>query len=235
MNVLLVEDDDLLAGQVIVSLAGVGYCVQHTNRAHQARLWLQQPDKRPDIMILDLGLPDMDGLELLRLIKRDRVTARVPVVVVTSRGTIENKVTGLDSGADDYLTKPFDIAELLARLRALARRVKPVSDSLITIAGVTLDLDSHLLSANGQSYILPRREFALLRIFMENPGRVFSREQLTDRIYSWNEQVSSNSLDVHIHSLRKKVGSDFIRSIRGVGWLVVNSREVKRALSFSLM
>lgn len=222
MNILLIEDNDLLALGVQSALADESWSVTTVTRARQALEIIRKPDSRPDLIILDLGLPDMDGVDLLHLIKgKQSDTATLPVLVLTARDTIGDKVLGLDSGADDYLTKPFDVEELRARLRVLERRLKPISCDTITVGPVSLNTARYSVATGSETYSLPRREFALLRTLMESPGRVFSREQLIDRMYEWDEEVSSNSVDVHIHNIRKKVGSDFIRSIRGVGWLIM--------------
>lgn len=222
MNILLIEDDDLLARGIQSALADDHCSVTLATLARQALQIIRTPESRPDLVILDLGLPDMDGVDLLHLIKGQQSdTATLPVLVLTARDTIGDKVLGLDSGADDYLTKPFDVEELQARLRVLERRLKPVSSDIITVGSVSLDTTRYSVSAGSKTYSLPRREFSLLRTLMNSPGRVFSREQLIDQMYEWDEEVSSNSVDVHIHNIRKKTGPDFIRSIRGVGWLVV--------------
>ncbi len=222
MNILLIEDDDLLARGIQSALADDNCSVTVATLARQALQIIRNPESRPDLVILDLGLPDMDGVDLLQLIKgKQSDTATLPVLVLTARDTIGDKVLGLDSGADDYLTKPFDVEELQARLRVLERRLKPVSSDIMTVGSVSLDTTRYSVSVGNKTYSLPRREFALLRTLMNSPGRVFSREQLIDQMYEWDEEVTSNSVDVHIHNIRKKTGSDFIRSIRGVGWLVV--------------
>ncbi|WP_419832328.1 response regulator [Endozoicomonas atrinae] len=222
MNILLIEDDDLLAQGVQSALMDDKWSVSLASRAHQALQIIRNQETRPDLIILDLGLPDMDGVDLLHRIKgmqHDGITP--PVLVLTARDSISDKVRGLDSGADDYLTKPFDVEELRARLRVLERRIHPIAIETIRVGPVVLDTSRYSLMIDTETYTLPRREFALLRTLMESPGRVFSREQLIDRMYEWDEEISSNSVDVHIHNLRKKTGADFIRSIRGVGWLVV--------------
>ena len=222
MNILLIEDDDLLAQGVQSALTDDKWSVSLASRAHQALQIIHNQETRPDLIILDLGLPDMDGVDLLHRIKGMQSDGiALPVLVLTARGSIGDKVLGLDSGADDYLTKPFDVEELQARLRVLERRFNPIAIETIRVGSVILDTSRYSLTVGTETYILPRREFALLRTLMESPGRVFSREQLIDRMYEWDEEISSNSVDVHIHNLRKKTGADFIRSIRGVGWLVV--------------
>ncbi len=222
MKVLLIEDDTLLARGIEIALAKEGYAVEHVTLAADAIALMHQPDTRPDLVILDLGLPDMDGLALLQTLKKQCSNSTpLPVLILTARDSVSDKVAGLDTGGDDYLTKPFELDELLARLRVLERRLGHAVSAVIELGPVSLDTHSHKLTlANGEATALPRREFALLRVLMENPGRIYSREQLINKLYSWNEEVVSNAVDVHIHNLRKKTGPAFIRTIRGVGWLI---------------
>jgi DNA-binding response OmpR family regulator len=155
---------------------------------------------------------------VLRDIRRS--AANPLVMVLTARDTTADKVTGLDRGADDYLAKPFEMSELLARLRALERRVSAVRSSEITLGPVVLDMLTHQVTVDGRPVELPRREFMLLKLLMENPGRILSRESLESRLYGWGEEVSSNSVEVHIHHLRKKIAPEFIKTVRGVGYTV---------------
>lgn len=216
MQILLVEDDLSLADGLGSALKREGFAVNHVANGANALLALQAG--LPDIVILDLGLPDMDGLEVLKQL-RDRY-GNLLVLVLTARDTTADKVTGLNRGADDYLAKPFEMPELLARLHALERRLSIATTSEICIGPVLLDISTHKVSVDGRAIDLPRREYMLLKALMENPGRVLSRESLETRLYSWNEEVSSNSIEVHIHHLRKKIAADFIRTIRGVGYTV---------------
>lgn len=216
MQILLVEDDLSLADGLGIALKREGFAVNHVGNGADALLALQAG--LPDIVILDLGLPDMDGLDVLKQI-RNRY-GDLLVLVLTARDTTADKVTGLNRGADDYLAKPFEMPELLARLHALQRRVSTATTSEISIGPVLLDISTHKVSVDGRNIDLPRREYMLLKALMENPGRVLSRENLETRLYSWNEEVSSNSIEVHIHHLRKKIAPDFIRTIRGVGYTV---------------
>ncbi len=224
MKVLLIEDDALLARGIEVALSREGYAVDHVSCAADALTRVRNKDAAPDLVILDLGLPDMDGLVLLPKLKKQSVREGekpVPVLILTARDSLDEKVSGLDSGGDDYLTKPFELAELLARLRVLERRAGFSSSAVIELGDVALNTASHRLSVAGDSEIeLPRREFSILRILMENPGRIYSREQLNSKLYSWEDDVASNAVDVHLHNLRKKTGASFIRTVRGVGWLV---------------
>ena len=222
MKVLVVEDDFVLARGIQLALKKAGYVVEHEPMALPALNLIENIMTRPDLIVLDLGLPDMDGLELLKQIKqKDSQKSPLPVLILTARDSLSDKVTGLDIGGDDYLTKPFELDELLARLRVLERRFRNAGSAVITLGKVSLDTASYTMIFNGiDEYTLPRREFSLLRVLMENPGCIYSREQLIAKMYRWDEEVASNAVDVHLHSLRKKVGSDFIRTVRGVGWLV---------------
>lgn len=223
MRVLLVEDDELLGEGTRKGLAQDGYTVdwvkdgEHANQALQAEKF--------DLVVLDLGLPKVPGIEVLQAL-RDRGET-TPVLILTARESIEDRVKGLDSGADDYLTKPFDLHELLARLRALQRRFASRAAPVISHEGITLDPASHSVTYQGEPITLSRREFALLHILLENAGRVLSREHLTQSLYGWGEEVDSNALEVHVHNLRKRFGTDFIRTVRGIGYTVENIKASK--------
>jgi DNA-binding response OmpR family regulator len=198
------------------ALKRAGFSVNHVATG---RLALQAcRADAPDIVILDLGLPDMDGLSVLRQMRSGEI--KPLVLVLTARDTTADKVTGLDLGADDYMAKPFEMPELVARLRALERRISSAQSSEITIGSVTLDTRSHQVSVDGRLVELPRREFMLLKTLMENPGRIQSRQSLEAKLYNWNEEISSNSIEVHIHHLRKKISPEFIKTVRGVGYTV---------------
>ncbi|MDB4409305.1 response regulator transcription factor [Gammaproteobacteria bacterium] len=216
MQILLVEDDILLADGLRTALKREGFAVNHVATGKQALTTLATD--KPEILILDLGLPDMDGLAVL---KRLRAGDHAPqVLILTARDATEDKVSGLDLGADDYLVKPFEMPELLARLRALERRTGGVKTSSISNDGVVLDTLAHSVSVDGEALELPRREYMLLKALMENPGRVLSRETLEEKLYGWGEELASNSIEVHIHHLRKKIRADFIKTVRGVGYSV---------------
>jgi len=216
MQILLVEDDLSLADGLQQALKREGFTVNHVDRGAAALLAIDTDT--PDIVILDLGLPDMDGLAVLKDIRAS--DANPLVMVLTARDTTADKVTGLDRGADDYLAKPFEMPELLARLRALERRVSAVRTSEIALGPVVLDTLSHEVSVDGRLVELPRREFMLLKALMENPGRIMSRESLEAKLYGWGEEISSNSVEVHIHHLRRKIAPEFIKTVRGVGYSV---------------
>ena len=216
MRILLVEDDSSLAQGLQTALRREGLTVDHVTTGKAALQAVQA--EAPDLIILDLGLPDMDGLEVLNALRSGKQA--LLVMVLTARDTTADKISGLDQGADDYLAKPFEMSELLARLRALERRITAVQTSDISIGQVMLDTLTHTVSVDGKNVELPRREFMLLKALMENPGRVMSREKLETRLYGWGEELASNSIEVHIHHLRKKIPAGFIKTIRGIGYTV---------------
>ena len=219
MQILLVEDDLSLADGLMNALKREGFSVNHVAGGKLA-IQACRTDP-PDIVILDLGLPDMDGFEVLKHLRSGEHNP--PVMVLTARDSTTDKVYGLDRGADDYLAKPFEMRELLARLRALERRISAAQTSDIRIGNVVLDTLTHQVSIDGRMIELPRREFMLLKVLMENPGRIQSRQGLEAKLYSWGEEVSSNSIEVHIHHLRRKISPDFIKTVRGVGYTVSKS------------
>ncbi len=217
MQILLVEDDLSLANGLELALTQEGMTVNHVTKGNEAIHVVESFP--PDIVILDLGLPDMDGLEVIVALRKEKNT--VPILVLTARGAIEDKVTGLDCGADDYLAKPFDMTELLARIRVLERRISTSTTSnTINIARVSLETKERWVSYDDQEVSLSKTEFMLLKTLMQNAGRVQTRDSLESQLYSWGEEVNSNALEVHIHHLRKKLSSDFIKTIRGVGYTV---------------
>lgn len=171
-----------------------------------------------DACVLDLGLPRKDGLQVLHELRQRGST--VPVLVLTARDAVADRVAGLDAGADDYLVKPFELEELVARLRAITRRHAGRATVVLEHRGVTLDPTTHEVQRDGQSVSLSPREFALLHALLEHPGRILSRAQLEERLYGWGEEVESNVVEVHVHTLRRKLGADFIRNVRGVGYRV---------------
>jgi DNA-binding response OmpR family regulator len=216
MSILLVEDDQALAMGLLEALRKEGLVINHVGTGKEALHVIQA--ETPEIIILDLGLPDMDGLSVLRKLRSQH--RELPVLLLTARDSLGDKVAGLDSGADDYLPKPFDMAELLARLRALGRRINTATTNVITIGNVSLDTSSQAVTLQGEPAEMPRREYMLLKVLMENAGRVQTRDSLENNLYSWGEEVASNTLEVHIHHLRKKLGADFVTTIRGVGYTV---------------
>lgn len=215
MRILLVEDDELLGDGVRAGLSQDGYTVDWLKDGEAGQRALKS--ERFDLIVLDLGLPKMSGLGLLQHLRAEGDST--PVLILTARETVEDRVKGLDSGADDYLTKPFDLDELTARVRALLRRSSGRADTTLTYGNITLDPASHTVTVDDSPINFPRREFALLHKLLENNGQVLSREQLMQSIYGWEEDVDSNALEVHIHNLRKKLNATFIRTIRGVGYM----------------
>jgi len=216
MLILLVEDDRSIARALELALQKQGYSVNTVGNGGAALLAVET--ERPDLVILDLGLPDMDGLEVLRRVRSRDVD--LPILLLTARAGLDDKVAGLDGGADDYLPKPFEMTELLARLRVMERRLTTARTSEITIGEVTLDINHNSVVVNGEALELSRREFMLLKSLMENAGRVQTRHALENRLYSWGEEVASNALEVHVHHLRRKLGAGFIKTVRGVGYKV---------------
>jgi DNA-binding response OmpR family regulator len=216
MHILLVEDDVLLADGLRTALRREGLAVNHVATGKAALNTVRA--EKPEIVILDLGLPDMDGLEVLEQLRAGDKGPQV--LILTARDTTADKVSGLDLGADDYLVKPFEMPELLARLRALERRTTAVRTSKISIGPVVLDTLTHTVSVEGNELELPRREYMLLKTLMENPGRILSRESLEEKLYGWGEELASNSIEVHVHHLRKKIRAEFIKTVRGVGYTV---------------
>ena len=219
MQILLVEDDLSLAEGLQKGLGREGFTVNHVSSGADA---IHAVDTNtPDIMTLDLGLPDMDGLDVLRQVRKKHPD--LPVLLLTARDALDDKVAGLDMGADDYLVKPFAMQELLARLRVLERRISTTSSSEIQIGDICLDTVTHGVLVNGAGVELSRREYMLLKALMENSGRIQTRENLESRLYGWGEEVASNAIEVHIHNLRKKLVPDFIKTVRGVGYTVKKS------------
>jgi DNA-binding response OmpR family regulator len=216
MPILLVEDDHDLARGLKQALQNEGFAVNHVATG-EAALAAIEADV-PEMVVLDIGLPDIDGLTVLRRL-RDRHT-ELPVLLLTARASLDDKIAGLDSGADDYLPKPFEIDELLARLRVLQRRLSTIKSSEISIDTVSLDTTTHEVRIDDDPIELSRREYMLLKALMENAGRVQTREALETKLYSWGEEVASNAIEVHVHNLRKKLAPEFIRTVRGVGYVV---------------
>jgi DNA-binding response OmpR family regulator len=216
MRILLVEDDISLAAGLKDALGREGFVVNHVATGQMALAAVRA--EVPDILVLDLGLPDMDGLQVLASVRqRDE---HIPVMVLTARSGLDDKIAGLDSGADDYLAKPFDVEELAARLRVFERRLSTAVTSTIVIGEVELDTAAHCVRVTGELVELPRREYMLLKILMESAGKVLTRESLDARLYSWGEEVASNTLEVHIHHLRKKMPDKLIKTVRGIGYTV---------------
>jgi len=216
MRLLLVEDDIALAQGVLLALRGQNFTVNHCASGREALLSIRAGDC--DAVVLDLGLPDMDGLEVLRQTRQK--FPRLPVLILTARDGLDDRIKGLDLGADDYLVKPFAMPELFARLRVIERRLGTATDHLLQLGAVTLDTSAHNVQVNGEALTVSRREYMLLKLLMESAGRIKTREQIEASLYAWGEEVASNALEVHISNLRKKLPKDFIRTVRGVGYSV---------------
>lgn len=216
MRLLLVEDDRALARGLDKALTAEGYVVDWVETA-EAALFLAGSSEF-DAVVLDLGLPDMDGMDVLSALRKRQ---SVPVLILTARDAIDDKVTGLDLGADDYLTKPFELPELVARLRAMVRRRGAQQEHQITIGDVCIDTHSKQVTRAGEAVELSGKEYSLLLTFVEHRGRLLSRDQLENKLYTWGDERSSNAVEVHIHNLRKKIGRDAIRTVRGIGYGLV--------------
>lgn len=216
MRILLVEDDPLLGDGLTIGLRQSGFAVDWLKDGHSADLALQS--EHFDLLVLDLGLPQMNGMTVLQR-ARSRGDA-IPVLVLTARDATGDKIAGLDAGADDYLVKPIDLDELSARIRALLRRSAGRAAPVLSVGPISLDPAAHQVSLAGQPVELAGREFALLQLLLENAGRVLTRSQIEQSLYGWRDEPDSNALEVHIHHLRKKLGSDRIRTLRGVGYMI---------------
>lgn len=219
MHILLVEDEIALANEICQSLRQAQYAVSHLSLGKQAIIAAQNGDV--DLIILDLGLPDIDGLDVIKKIRSLQLA--IPILVLTARGQLSDKINGLDAGADDYLPKPFALEELLARLRVLQRRLGTVMSSIIEISQVSLNINSMIVTVNDTTIQLRRKEFMVLRALMERANRIVSKAQLESMLYEWGHEVSSNAIEVHVHNLRKKLPDHFITNIRGVGYCIPKS------------
>jgi len=216
MRLLLVEDDSLLGEGLRDGLQQLGYQVEWLKNGTQA-LHAFDSDHF-DLVVLDIMLPEISGIEVLKKIRKNGNTT--PVLLLTARDSVDDRVNGLDSGADDYLTKPFDLEELSARLRALQRRQSGRAVSIITHKNITLNPAAHKVEKSGETINLSGREYAVLHYLFEHIGRTITRTRLEEILYGWDGEVESNSLEVFIHHLRKKLGSDLISTIRGVGYMI---------------
>ena len=220
MRVLLVEDDRMIGEVVEQALKDASYAVDWSRDGIAAATALET--QAYDVVLLDLGLPKKDGIAVLHTIRSSGNT--VPVLIVTARDAIDERIRGLDSGADDYVIKPFEMGELLARMRAVIRRKGGASGPLLSNGILALDPVTREATAGTISVRLSGREFALLEALLIRPGAILSRGELEDRIYGWGQEVESNAVEFLIHSLRKKLGADKIKNVRGVGWMV--SKEI---------
>lgn len=216
MRLLLVEDDSLLGNGIETGLRQAGFAVDWAHDGRQAQLALATVQY--EIVVLDLGLPAVSGMDVLTQLRR--CGSDVPVLLLTARDTVRDRVAGLEAGADDYLVKPFDLAELVARLRALLRRAHGRSTPTLRHGDLTVEPDSLVAMQAGAAVQLSARECAILVDLLEHRGTARSRARLEENLYGWNEEVESNAIEVHVHNLRKKLGSGLIKTVRGVGYLI---------------
>lgn len=216
MRVLLVEDDMMIGEVIQLGLRKEGFAVDWVQDVSDAELALSTHPF--ELLLLDLGLPDRPGIELLKKIRTEG--NNLAVLILTARDSVSDRIANLDSGADDYLVKPFDFDELCARIRAVQRRKLGRSEPVLVHGQLSLNPATRECRWQGRIVALSGKESTLLEVLLETPGKVLSREQLEDRLYGWGEEVESNAVGVHIHNLRKKLGADVIRTIRGVGYLI---------------
>jgi two-component system, OmpR family, response regulator len=222
MRVLLVEDDTMIGESIRKGLKHDGYSVDWVRDGQAAELAI---DSEPyAIVLLDIGLPRKDGFSVLEGLRQRG--NRVPVLILTARDGVADRVKGLDSGADDYLPKPFYLDELAARIRAVMRRKADRAAPLVKCGALVLDPAMHKVRLRGQEVPVSSREFALLQALLERPGAMLSRAQLEERLYGWGEEVASNSVEVHIHNLRRKLGEDRIKTVRGVGYSIAGEEDI---------
>lgn len=221
MRILLAEDDAQLGRGIQINLGEQRYTIDWVTDGMAAKQAIL--GESFDVIILDLGLPKLSGLELLRHIRKVGVTT--PVLILTARDSLEDRIIGLDAGADDYLVKPFDFEEVLARVRALHRRHCGIVINEIIRGDLVLNPASHRVTKAGEKFDMPRREFVLLQKLLENQGRIVERDVLLQTLYGWEDEIDSNALEVHIHNIRKKFGTDLIRTVRGVGYMIEKTEE----------
>lgn len=224
MRVLVVEDDALIALGLLAGLRAHGLVVDHAATASQARAAVAATDYA--VAVLDLGLPDEDGMQLLRAWRAAGVA--LPVLILSARSLVEQRVSGLQTGADDYLVKPFELSELMARLFALTRRAAGRSVDMIEWGSLRLDPVAGRVSVAGQDVVLSRRELSLLMALLNAQGRILSAEQIKDNVYAFDDEIESNALNVHIHHLRRKLGVDLIETVRGQGYRLSNPAQCRR-------
>ncbi len=217
MRLLLVEDDIMIGEVVLDLLRAEHYAVDWVKDGEMADTALRQSQSY-DLVILDLGLPRKDGLEVLRAMRSRK--DRTPVLIATARDAVEQRIAGLDAGADDYVLKPYDLDELLARLRALLRRAAGRAEPVFEYNTISINPATREVQVSGAPVTLSAREWAVLEALIARPGAVLSRSQLEEKLYSWRDEVSSNAVEVYIHGLRKKLGSELIQNVRGVGYMV---------------
>lgn len=217
MKLLLAEDDPMIGAGVVRGLKLAGFAVDWVRDGRAARAAVESGGY--GLLLLDLGLPLLDGVSLLKELRRHE--RAIPVLVVTARDAVADRVSGLNLGADDYLTKPFDLDELIARVHALQRRQQGRTQPDMRLGALCMNPLSREAELDGRPLHLSQREFSLLAALLEKPGTVLSREQLEDRLYGWDDEVSSNAVEVHLHNLRRKLGTAWIRNVRGVGYKLV--------------
>ena len=216
MRLLLVEDDTMIGEAVLDLLRAENYAVDWVKDGEMADTALRTHSY--DLVLLDLGLPRRDGLAVLRSLRARR--DRVPVLIATARDSVQQRIEGLDSGADDYVLKPYDLDELLARIRALLRRAAGRAEPVYEHKGVLINPATREVTVEDEPVVLSAREWAVLEPMLARPGMIFSRAQLEEKLYSWKDEISSNAVEVYIHGLRKKLGADLIHNVRGVGYMV---------------
>lgn len=221
MHTLIVEDDELVGDGIKTGLEALGQTCDWVKSAGAAEAALKLTNF--DVVVLDLGLPDRDGLQMLKDWRRQG--RHVPVLILTARDAIPDRVQGLHSGADDYLTKPFDLSELAARLHSLVRRAAGRSRNIVEYGPLRFDPVSSEVSMRGRTLSLSRRELAVLEALLQQPGRILAPGQLQDHVYGWSEGVESNAVAVHVHNLRRKLGEDLIETVRGLGYRLREVRE----------
>lgn len=216
MRLLLVEDDTMIGEPMLDLLRADGYAVDWVKDGEMADTALRSHGY--DLLLLDLGLPRLDGLAVLRALRARK--QRLPVLVATARDSIGQRIEGLDAGADDYVLKPYDFDELLARIRALLRRAAGRAEGTYEHRDISINPATREVSAAGRAVLLSAREWAVLEPLLARPGRVLSRAQLEEKLYGWKDEISSNAVEVYVHGLRRKLGADLIQNVRGVGYLV---------------
>jgi len=219
MRLLLVEDDLMIGESVLDLLRAEGYAVDWVKDGEMADVALDS--QTYDLMLLDLGLPRRDGLAVLRRLRLRK--DRTPVLIATARDAVAQRVEGLDAGADDYVVKPYEFEELLARIRALIRRAAGRAEPVYEHLGISIDPVTREVAIKGHPVVLSAREWAVLELLLARPGMVLSRKQLEEKLYSWKDEVSSNAVEVYIHGLRKKLGAAVIQNVRGVGYMIPRS------------
>jgi two-component system OmpR family response regulator len=219
VRILLIEDDAMIGRNLVRGLENQGMAVDWVRSGVDGHAVLGAGRQEHTLVLLDLGLPGMSGLDVLKDARQNRKA--LPILVITAKDGVEDRIAGLDLGADDYIVKPFEFRELLARIRAVMRRLHGEAQSRICSGEISLDLATHEAEYKHHKHILSAREFSVLRVLMQRPGMILSRSQIEQQIYGWGEEVESNAIDVLIHAIRKRFDKDIIRNVRGAGWMVV--------------